>query len=1112
MYVIVGIGVAILATIVIVLVIVFTHKKSGSDATVPIPITVTVTDPMGTLSGTMQMTKAQINTMNVGNFVINALQTVKLPWSVVDIYWNSIVIYNKSINIQNGIIPDVEQAKNLLTFIGGTIPTNLSIKLNFQRVCHPADKNSLTCDPCKGAAPFCGPTGWVCRDGILPPTEVQRIACCKVGDNGPYGTWDAKTNSVICDHCESAPTIDCGDTTGCAGFGQVCTGTGWTCVPNMSCPDKSKWPNCATCATNQYVVCSSGKFTCENCNPDHIPDCPQSCNLQGLKCNPDNTMSCVPGIEKCPADLTSFESCCTDPLNPIPVCTEGKGITCKNCDGVPKPVNDPDYSKCENGSCLGHAWVCTPSGWKCLPHIAPPPPSFNMSQCCPVSGPNVAFWDPTSKCVACKCPPGTVGCNGSFCGDVGQQLSPCQKICCQAGEQCFSSGLGGCVCCEEQDRVCYSSATSAPICCDPGTICKDGTCRAVCGIDDLGNKRACGTGQKCLEISNLTPAQVADLKQKEGSNAIFSNNDTTAYVCIDDTGCTSGNEVAIPAAIDNYYPCTFMPDSKDPTQPGVGYCTDKDLCSKYPPTNCLDNHYTDGVVTNTLTPGFYAIKVMSEGKDAGYLAVGHDGIISCPTHQTISQATWTLFVNPTPTCLLYSDGSRLAIQISGVTTVPDHNSPVWIGTSSPSPYGETASLVVGNYSNAALFNFSSPYLAASLPNEGLGHSIFFLDTIPARTNTAFVKYTPPITGTNVPSIGIQLLKIPLCDMMQGVCENVPLCSYDNVMNCNSDSNCTWRQVVQYMAGDDLPIGQSINIQTRADQIQKELQKKFNMQDGNYCNPGDGTPYTRVTAIQLDKSKCGWLDCWTRSAQSNVIDVNYNENTGVCAVLQSCDAGGVTPITNLDCKTNCSWPSNINESIFPACTVGTTPASCPVTSASCVGSCSTNCVTPQGQQLEGQIIPPLKYSCGPEFQCVRNPDGEFSDLTACNNSCCPAGTTRHADKCYVDYPPQMISGSFCRRDSITDKMEKGGGCTSANPHATYNYCCGDDQGTSCQETLQNIPFNSYYCKAGAYTDPGLYCPYSTSGSWVQCTNPSGCSDNNSWRNSDTTTSYCTWPPS
>jgi hypothetical protein len=378
---------------------------------------------------------------------------------------------------------------------------------------------------------------------------------------------------------------------------------------------------------------------------------------------------------------------------------------------------------------------------------------------------------------------------------------------------------------------------------------------------------------------------------------------------------------------------------------------------------------------------------MSEGKDAGYLAVGHDGIISCPTHQTISQATWTLFVNPTPTCLLYSDGSRLAIQISGVTTVPDHNSPVWIGTSSPSPYGETASLVVGNYSNAALFNFSSPYLAASLPNEGLGHSIFFLDVIPARTNTAFVKYTPPITGTNAPSISIQLLKIPLCDVMQGVCENVPLCSYDNVMNCNSDSNCTWRQVVQYMAGDDLPAGQSVDTQARANQIQKELQKKYNIQEGSYCNLGDGTPYTRVVTIQLDKGKCGWLDCWTRSAQPNVIDVNYNENTGICAVLQSCDAGGVTPITNLDCKTNCSWPSNMpTNSAFPACTVGTTPASCPVTSDICIGSCATNCNPPQNSYLEGQIAA-KRYNCNQNtFQCYLDPEGPINNMADCEAIC------------------------------------------------------------------------------------------------------------------------------
>lgn len=990
MYIIIGVGIAIVATIVIVLVIVFRKGSGGSNSTTPIPISVTVTDPMGTLTSTMQMTKAQINTMNIGNFVINALQTVKLPWSIVDIYWNSISIASKNVAVQNGIIPDTEQARNLLTFMGGTIPQNLSIKLNFQRVCHPADKVSLLCDPCKGAAPFCGPTGWICRDGISPPTLDQRIACCKTGANGPYGTWDAKSNSVLCDNCESAPTVDCGDTTGCGAFGQVCTGTGWNCVPEMLCPDKSKWASCLTCGASQYVVCTNGKgFTCANCNPDHIPDCPFSCNLQGLRCNPDNTMSCVPGIADCPTDMKELSSCCTDPLLPVPICVKGKGISCTGCEGIPKPLDDPNYSKCENGSCQGHAWVCGPTGWQCLPHIAPPPPSFNMSQCCPVSGPNVAFWDPTSKCVACKCPVGTQGCNAPFCGDVDQQLSPCQKICCEAGEQCFSSGLGGCVCCEEQDRVCYSSATSTPICCDPGTICKDGTCRAVCGIDDLGNKRACGTSQKCLEINNLTPAQAADLKQKEGSNAIFADNSTTAYVCIDDTGCdTVGNEVAVPAAIDNYYPCSYMPDSKDPTQPGVGYCTDIDLCSKYA-ANCTDNHYVDGQVTSTLSLGFFAIKVKdAEGKDAGYLAVGHDGIIDCPTRANIHQYNWTLFVNPTPTCLLYSDGNRLAIQLSNVFTVPAETDLVWFGTSTAPPYGETATITIGSHANAALFTYSSSYLAASLPSQGLGLGVFFVDVIPARTNTAFVKYTPPIGPPHASPIALQLLKVPLCNMYQGVCENIPLCSYDNVMGCNSDPNCTWRRVVQYMAGDDLPAGQSVDTQARANQIQKELQKKYNIQEGNYCNPGDGTPFTRVVAIQLDKGKCGWLDCWTRSAQPNVIDVDYNEDTGICAVLQSCDAGGVTPITNLDCKgSSCSWPNNMpNNSAFPACTVGTTPASCPVTSDICIGSCATNCNIPQNGYLEGQIAA-KKYNCNQNtFQCYLDPQGFATNMQDCEAIC------------------------------------------------------------------------------------------------------------------------------
>lgn len=55
--------------------------------------------------------------------------------------------------------------------------------------------------------------------------------------------------------------------------------------------------------------------------------------------------------------------------------------------------------------------------------------------------------------------------------------------------------------------------------------------------------------------------------------------------------------------------------------------------------------------------------------------------------------------------------------------------------------------------------------------------------------------------------------------------------------------------------------------------------------GDWCAQGSSG---RVTSVDFDPATCSWKDCWAKLAQGNVTDLDYDEASGRCVAIQSCN--------------------------------------------------------------------------------------------------------------------------------------------------------------------------------------------------------------------------------
>jgi len=545
-------------TAIILLIVFLVHKASSSQVT----INIAVTSPQSK-SASIKVSKSVVQSATVGAMISSVLQTSKIiPYNPNEIFWNTISIDQQAVPIQQGQVTQQAQITNFLTFLNlssSSIPSSLSFTFSYSHVCNPSNKP--TCNPCQGQTAVCTETGWQCLNNQTCPNPSELINCCQDNPNGPYAS--CQNGIVSCGGCPG--TINCGDP-GCGAIGPYCTATGWVCAPGQTCPAPAVLSTCCTGA-GIFASCQNGLILCSTCQDSNPPSCPPDCQMSGLVCGANGKYTCQKGVQCPPADI--LQSCCP-PDTPFASCS-GSSIVCSNCSGQPYPLSDPNYEKCQQGTCEGHGWKCTATGWVCLPGQQCPPQNI-WSTCCQNSvGPNVPYCDPISNCIKCACGPGYTGCGNMACS--GQTPTQCQTVCCPNGTPCTIDKLTGqCICCAS-GQACNGQ------CCPDGTVCDSGSnqCVAICGNDSNGNPVTCSASQSCMMIENLDPNTIAALEKEYGSAVRI--NDNVAYICMNQQGCQFiGNEIASPAIQDNYYPCFSFPDSSppDPNNPGPGYCTEKD--------------------------------------------------------------------------------------------------------------------------------------------------------------------------------------------------------------------------------------------------------------------------------------------------------------------------------------------------------------------------------------------------------------------------------------------------------------------------------------------------------------------------------------------------------
>jgi hypothetical protein len=557
-----GVIVVIVASVVGVI-FALKKKKSKDDSSVEVKIY--LKGPITSESVTQYYNKNKLSSFTIGDFLGQTVSKL-LPYKAENVYWESITISSQTVFVSDGKIPDSIQSEKLSILLGG-IPNSISLNMLFKRACVDKDLEEMQthCDPCKAQKAICTSTGPICMDNMLCPTGPALYNCC----TGVHNYALCKDGIIKCGGCTG--TADCGDP-GCSGIGPLCTSTGWTCVPGQTCATGASLQSCCT-VEGEYASCKYGNLTCSSCTgpiPDYTPDC----NMKGIKCT-STGYAVADGITCPPPDV--LNTCCAStPNTPMGYCATGAtGVQCKDCGPVPT-------TGCPQ-SCGGDGWVCTATGWLCLPNVKCP---NDMSICC--VPPYTPYCDSTTNCVKCTCPSGQHVCSNPNCSTSAQ--TQCQITCCDNDIPCTSDPeTGACICCTEA-QMC--SVGGVPVCCPLGTMCVGGTnCEAICGMGSDNKPITCKEGQACSILENLSPENIAKLQQQYGNDVTIHG--TTAYLCMNNSGQCQflGNEVAVPAPIDNYYPCYSFPTPSvlDPNNPGPGYCTE---ISGTPTGKCATTHST----------------------------------------------------------------------------------------------------------------------------------------------------------------------------------------------------------------------------------------------------------------------------------------------------------------------------------------------------------------------------------------------------------------------------------------------------------------------------------------------------------------------------------------
>jgi hypothetical protein len=556
--------------IVITVIVLLVRKKNGASSSNA--VTFQVKGPKFDKTETVNISLSRLKNMNIGELMQSTIQTsTMLPWKSMSVYWDSISINNKPVDLTDGYLSERIFATKLLTFFNNTIPGKVIILGVMKHTCSNDEKETIgkQCDPCKGQAPVCTEQGWVCKDNQLCPDADILKTCCVNSVLGPVASCDPNSKVITCGTCPDPP-IDCGSP-GCDAVGPVCTADGWSCQKGVLCPTGHDLGQCCS-ESGKYAVCQNGHVQCTNCKTDNLPKCDPDCDNSALVCHEDGTWKCEKGRKCPPQDVQN--KCCKD--GNFPECKDGDAkVTCTDCNKL-TPLTEADCPP----SCNGQGPKCVREDgvikWKCVPNMKCPIGSYlNNLNCCPNDFEPVCTED---NCISCKCPRGQFGCGPTPPCSEGSSRS---ATCCENGEPCNQDPITKKWMCCAPEQVCLNG------CCPAETVCKNGDCVAKCGVDSTtGEPYTCAIGQMCVMIENATPQQWTRIKS-QNRDARKDEKANIIYLCADiDKKCrfSVDEEVAVPSAINNYYPCYSFP-SLDQDHP-AGYCIgriegDNEACNKY---------------------------------------------------------------------------------------------------------------------------------------------------------------------------------------------------------------------------------------------------------------------------------------------------------------------------------------------------------------------------------------------------------------------------------------------------------------------------------------------------------------------------------------------------
>lgn len=718
-----------------------------------------------------------------------------------------------------------------------------------------------------------------------------------------------------------------------------------------------------------HQITLTGTFT--HLCPDHEkPDCANFCHpCDGCLavCDPISGWQCKKGM-MCPNDAI-LKTCCEDSKDgPIAKCDPTtKQLSCSFCDLSEKPDCSQKTDTCD--PCKGCDAVCTPDGWICANNQKCPTQEVQDRCCTSITDYPTCNEHTNFEVVCSECQGDSPSCPEKCTGDGLACNKDTKKWECNTGVKCPSDNILK-TCCQDPNKpvaVCSNGKVTCTAC--SGT--KPTTpCGPTCNGKDwvcTNNGWECLPNQKCPDL---------DWAKKNGCCPYYlvpkcGANNTIECVCPDGTVECGEGENKI--------------------------CCENKCCTNDPPAGCP------------------AEKCCNKGIDGKYLCCDDDKICATPQGQS--------FCCP--------DGTKCdegeCIAQCGVDSL---SNPVFCKK------GEKC-IIISN-----LLPSRADYLKKKYGDK------IRIDGTTAHMCTASTDCC--ITDQNELAVPDAIQNYYSCTIFPENDEDnlYSYCSGKNdsdliyclergdKTSCDGDQKCTWINPLEYVSQS------SQDFRKNAEKIDRDLRNisGFPNRYGNYCDPSNGgEEFSRLVAFQLEqnpncKDVAGdtCLDpttCLNLMAQPNVVDVYYDENSKICAAMQSCnrkDSGLQSTLRYVfnnqiikeEPNPDARDPLRNENTSFPKCNPD---LKCPITDTSLDIVCDipTGTINQGTANIEPVNLPqPRSPShcesaltcCGKAptdaTKCVNVTDGTGKISHSCTNAdwSCGSGFVKSSDgKCYQDYP-------------------------------------------------------------------------------------------------------------